>query len=199
MLSRLKYTEKKEQKIKINKEEKMNNFVNLNSLNGYNQLYAPPFVEQSYKNARRFVESPHQAKRRVTFESDKYEHAFEFKNSLNTSDLLLEAQYQGYLNAVNYQTQKQHRQSGPSKQKNLEMQTKKSQKGQNSRHTTKHTSTKAKPALYKNTNEIYDYEDEELLVILTGVNMLPVNNNNPKLLKKSLEKLFDYIDNYIKN
>ena len=40
-------------------------------------------------------------------------------------------------------------------------------------------------------------DDESLLVILTGVNI--IDNKNPKLMKKSLDRLFNYIDNYLYN
>ena len=181
-----------------------------------NDFYvAPPFLA-SVQNAhsRRLstkeAAQHHSNRRKVSFESDKYDQSFEFKNSLRPSDLMLENHYQGYLNLLkHYKPPLATKKSGESfrhpshyyenstdmteyaKTINMRMHGKPSHKIQTD-PVKINRKTKSKAC-----NHIDD--DEELLVIVTGVNMLPINNSNPKLLKKSLEKLFDFIDNYIQN
>ena len=163
---------------------------------------------------------PHSLKsRRVTFDpKNSTKSIFEFKNSLTTSDLIMSKGKQ-YVNSINANqaTQNNFNQAKINREKDFETNSDpftnkiknfgfqvaaspdKRCLNQNE-FNKKSAINNVKNKNYKqnyNYNDCNDDEDEGLLVILTGVNLLPVDNKDPKQMEKSLKKLFKFIDNFL--
>jgi hypothetical protein len=159
--------------------------------------------------------------RKVTFEpKNSTKSFFEFKNSLTTSDLITSKRKQ-HANSINANqaTQNNFNQAKIIRAKDFETKSDPFTNKINIKNFDFQVAASGdKPCLnqnefnkysainnvknknYKksyNYNDCNDDDDEGLLVILTGVNLLPVDNKDPKQMEKSLKKLFKFIDNFL--
>ena len=203
-----------------------------NTRKNYGQLppniHMTPYITQidspSEVYESNYVNSPKtEKKRKVTFESERSESTFEFKNSLTSSDLsshqihrpqtatITRSFKQASLTHLNQNTR--YKPINNQQAKNPDPIMKRNDgKNYNTHHRQSivnqthfyQNQILQKPEVHSIKNKrvrhtFYDEsdDDESLLVILTGVDI--IDNKNPKLMKKSLDRLFNYIDNYLYN
>jgi len=186
-----------------------------------------PFItknDSSSKNLGKNYANSLKTNRKVTFEPDNsFGSVFEFKNSLTSSDLTSASyQNQQYVNSFNFNQSPQNNFSQTKNFKASNNQAKNNDPFMNIINT-KNLNHQGAPLTYqtypyqrqinkkpderivnkqkyKNNYDLDDCNDDvddSLLVILTGVNLLPIDNKNPKLMKESLKRLFKFIDNFV--
>jgi hypothetical protein len=161
-------------------------------------------------------------RRKVTFESERSESPFEFKNSLTSSDLSSHQIHRPQTaptrtfkqaSLINLNQNNRYKPMNNQQAKNPDPIIKRFDgKNYNTHHRQSFVNqthfyqnqTIQKPEVHNIKNKRFRHkfcdendDDESLLVILTGVNI--IDNKNPKLMKKSLDRLFKYIDNYLYN